>query len=277
MCLSQRKSKGQLVVNTIIAGLFAIGAMIFIYYVFLIKVAEVRSLVNEYETERHAMNLANALISNKAIAYESSGVIYRGILDKRKLDNIFQKSQDSFKSKKEMLEILASPIDENKIGGLSYPDTFNFVVIIDLDSCDDNENCSAWGGVLASPISLENTKIPRFFKCLKDTFDNSGGAWIRRGSKTASGCAAGALIGSVVPGVGTAIGAAIGCGVGFVSTLWSTEDIQQCFQKVGMSTYYMEWFSTSTPISHQGLPVLIRYPDGSLHTGRIIVSLLEWY
>jgi len=265
----QERSKGSVEVNVIITGLFAIGVMVFIYYIFLVKVVEIRSMVDEYGTERHAINLANALISNRAIACEDLGIVQRGILDKQKLDGVFNFSDDSFRRKEEVLTLLTAWIDESKLGNLSYPNTLNFVFIVDLDNCNA-KGCYTWGGILTSPISLGNTQTVSFLKCLQDTFDMSGGAWIKR----IGACGAGAIIGGYIGGP---IGAAIGCAIGFTSTLWSSDDLQQCFQKAGMPQFFKEWFATGTPISHQGLPVLIRYPDGSLHTGRIIVSLLEWY
>jgi len=269
MGLLQKKSKGDVVVNTMISGLYAIGIMIFLYYIFLIEVAKVRSMVDEYGSERHAINLANALISSGAIACEDSGVIQRGILDKQKLDGIFHLSDDSFSRKEEVLAIFTAQVDESRLGNLSYPNALNLVFIVDLDNCSA-EGCYTWGGVLISPISLGNIQVVNFLKCLQDTFDMSGGAWMKR----IGTCGAGAAIGNFIGGP---IGAAIGCTIGFVSTLWSPGDLEQCFQKAGMAQFFKEWFATGTPASHQGLPVLIRYPDGSLHTGRIIVSLLEWY
>ena len=272
--LNFQRNKGQLVFNTIIVGLFAIGTMIFLYVYFLNSNVRIYTYTLEYTTERHALILANDLISSPNLTFvDSSGTVYRGILDKEKLDRVFKaKSSVGFNST-DVVNLLNPQnfISSNDLGGYIYPDSITEIMVVDLDRCSD-KGCYTWGGLVYPDFNLASNPSLKFLNCIAENFDNSEEAWRKR----LGTCAVGAVIGSVVPGVGTLVGAAIGCGVGLISTLWSPSDVQKCLYD-SIPEAVKNFFITGNPASHQGLPVLIRYGPYNFHQGRIIVGLTEWY
>ncbi|MHA1828276.1 MAG: hypothetical protein ACTSX6_06470 [Candidatus Heimdallarchaeaceae archaeon] len=262
-----KRNKGlALTVSAVLTGLFFVGAAAFLYWFILSHFLTIRTVVSQAETERHAMNLANVLISSEKLAYVKDGKIYRGVLDSRKLDSFFTKkggTQDVGSS--EYIDALLTDVKEIDLG---YPNTFNLVNIIDLSSCDQEGNCAVWSTSLLGPITVERSKVMNFLDCLKQSFDNDVTGWVRR----SAGCGIGAVIGGVIGGP---LGAAIGCGVGFVTMLWNWNDIMMCATN-NLPESVKAFFVSGSPISYEGLPVVILYPDGTTHAGRIQVGVLEW-
>jgi hypothetical protein len=143
----KKKNKGiTITLSLILGGLFAIGLMGLIYWIFISRILEVHVAIDEYTNERHAINLANLLLSSEKIVYEKEGKLMRGILDSEKLDNVFSK-ENSFS--------VANPIDI----GIGYPNSITIVRIIDLEACDNSGNCKGWAATLAGPTSLEELSI----------------------------------------------------------------------------------------------------------------------
>jgi hypothetical protein len=269
--------KGDITISVIITGLFAIGVAAFALY-FLFKIfQEVHTLNIQAQTERDAILLANAIISHEKLVYEKNGIKYRGMLDASKLDSIFLKSYKGFDDI-DVFKNVFNPnfwITRDKLD-LSYTNTLSLILIIDLDDCN-TDRCVAWGGITVSlnPWELiENNPLVKFGKCLVQSFDVSWGHLEKSVGACAVGAGIGAAIGSVIPGIGTAIGAAIGCAVGVIGTLWTPEEIANCFQR-SIPEPIKNWFQTGNPVSHKGIPINIVYGDGNIHKGRIIVSLLE--
>jgi hypothetical protein len=268
--------KGDITINVIITGLFAIGVAAFVLYTLFKIFQEVHTLNIQAQTERNAILLANAIISHEKLVYEKNGIKYRGMLDASKLDGIFLKSYKGFNDT-DVFKNVFDPkfwITRDKLD-LSYTNALSLILIIDLDDCN-TDRCVAWGGMTVS-LNLweliENHPLVKFGKCLVQSFDVSWGHLQKSVGACAVGGGLGAAIGSVIPGIGTAIGAAIGCAVGVIGTLWTPEEIANCFQR-SIPEPIKNWFQTGNPVSHKGIPINIVYGDGNIHKGRIIVSLL---
>jgi hypothetical protein len=237
----QRKNKGIVeTINAVFVGLFVIGALALIYWFFISRILEIHTTVNEATAERHAINLANVLISSEKLAREDEGKILRGILDSGKLDNVFV-------NKKKFLEAAsANNLDEYfqpKDIGIGYPNSLNLVEVIDLESCQ-NSACDGWIVSLSGPISLQGLSAVKFANCLAETAKLDTGSLFRYMM------------------------------FGPVGALWQSFDIEKCIANTIPAN--MKSFFTGTPISSKGLPILIRYPDGDLHIGKIIVGVGEW-
>jgi hypothetical protein len=265
---SQRKksSKGlALTISAILEGLFLIGGIAFIYWLILNIFLQVRISIGQAQTERYGLNLANVLISSEYLAYVEDGKISRGLIDSRKIDSFASKKGGTLDVNSS--EYMHGLRDNWKQLDIGYANTVSLVNIIDLESCDTEKNCTIWSTSLIGPTDyLENAK--QFLGCLVESFDNDISGWTRR----TAGCAGGAIIGGIVGGP---IGAAVGCGIGFLVTLWNPRDIGNCFQQ-SMPEYLKNLFYTGSPISYEGLPVIIRYPNGALHAGRINVGVFSW-
>jgi hypothetical protein len=152
----KKKSKGLIISLSLILGsLFVIAVIGLIFWIFVSRILEVHVAVDEYTNERHAINLANLLLSSEKIVYEKEGKLMRGILDAEKLDKIFSR-EDSFS--------VANPIDI----GIGYPNSITIVRILDLESCSASGDCKGWAAVLAGPTSLEGLSITKFVNCLSE-------------------------------------------------------------------------------------------------------------
>ena len=270
--------KGDITISVIITGLFAIGAATFILYLFFKVFTEVQTLNLQVKTERDAILLANALISHEKIVYTANNVRYRGVLDALKLNQTFQYSNNGFNDTNDFIRVLDPNnwVTRDKID-LGYQNSLSLVIIIDLDDCN-KDRCIAWGGAIVNLDAIElieDNPLVKFGKCLIESFDISWGHLTKTVGACVAGGGLGAIVGSVIPGIGTAIGAAIGCASGIIATLWTPEEIANCFIE-SVPEFIKTWITTGNPISHKGLPINIIYGDGDIHKGRLIVSLLEW-
>jgi hypothetical protein len=269
--------KGDITINVIITGLFAIGVAAFLLYLLFKIFQEVHTLNIQAQSERDAILLANAIISHEGLVYEKNGVKYRGMLKASKLDSVFLKSYKGFNDI-DVFKNIFNPkfwITRDKLD-LGYDNTLSLILIIDLDDCN-KDRCVVWGGVTVSLNPWELVKenpLVNFGECLVQSFDVSWGHLEKSVGSCVVGGGLGAAIGSVIPGIGTAIGASIGCAVGVIGTLWTPEEISNCFQR-NIPEYIKNWVQTGSPVSHKGIPINIVYGDGNIHKGRIIVSLLE--
>jgi hypothetical protein len=228
----KKKNKGiTITLSLILGGLFAIGLMGLIYWIFISRILEVHVAIDEYTNERHAINLANLLLSSEKIVYEKEGKLMRGILDSEKLDNTFSR-ESSFS--------VVNPIDI----GIGYPNSITLVRIIDLEACDNSGNCKGWAAVLAGPTSLEGLSIVKFVNCLSE---------------------------HVKLDVGSIFRWTFG---GMIMTLWQPWDLKNCVQNTIPPS--VKSFFTNSEISSEGFPILIKYPNGELHLGRMAVAIGEF-
>lgn len=246
----QKKNKGiVLTISTVLEGLFVVGVIAFLYWFFLSRVLEIHVTVNEATIERHAINLANVLISSEKLAYEEDGKISRGILDSSKLDSVFVR-KDKF-----LEEVINQKSFPSTDIGIGYPNTWNLVDVIDLETCQSS-GCDGWIISLSGPVSLQGLSTVKFVNCLVDNIKVDIGSLFRYNL------------------VSTLAGPIAGPVAGIAGALWQPLDIEKCVKNTIPAS--INSIFTGTPISSRGLPVLIRYPNGDLHIGKIIVGVGEW-
>jgi hypothetical protein len=262
--------RGDVTINVIISGLFAIGVAAFIVLILFKHFQEIHILNMQARSERDAFYLANALISHEKIVYEKDGIRYRGVLDSKKLDEIFIKSNKGIDEDFIRQTINPSNLITLEKLDLSYPNSISWIYIIDIDRCNEKE-CLVWGGATVSLTKdiLFDNPVTNFATC-------SFGVIMSRVPK---GCVAfaplGVVAGKWVLGVGAIIGGAAACAIGSVTFfVLSAGEIVECFKQSG--EFIRNLFQTGSPIGKRGLPVNIIYEDGSIHKGRVIVAILEW-
>lgn len=237
MLLKQQKNKGIVItIVTVLEASLVLGLLAFLYWFFLSRVLEIHVSIDEATTERHAINLANVLISSEKLAYQENGKTSRGILDADKLGKIFLKRDEFIQYAR------LSPIPKDI--GIGYPNTLSLVEVLDLESCQDLK-CDGWAIYLSGPLTAKGLSVVEFAKCMAQNEKIDIGYLFR----------------SVV--------------LGPLFGRWQPWDIAKCV-KNNIPPSLNSVF-TGTPISSRGLPVLIRYSDGTLHDGRIIVGVAEWY
>jgi len=221
--------------SAVLEGLFFIGIIALIYWLFLSKYLELHVSMEEFTVERKSILLANALISSEKIAVVEEGKINRGVLDAEKLDKFFVKSDDWLAD----IKLLLNQVDI----GISYPNSINLVRILDLEDCN-NEKCKGWIALLSSQINIEGVSISKFSTCLIENIKVDAGSLFR------------------------------GIFGGLILALWQPWDIDKCLKNSAPSGI-RNVFSTSK-ITSEGLPILIKYPNGEVHVGRISVYVGEF-
>lgn len=140
-------------------------------------------------------------------------------------------------------EFLLNPTASNKETiDIAYPNSVAIVRIIDLEDCSPN-SCKSWILHLHGPISIQGLSLVKYFNCLQEHIKIDWGLIFR--------LAFGNLLG-----------------------FWQPQDLANC--AVNTVPPSIKSFFTKKEMVHQGLPILIRYPDGTLHVGRILVMLSEF-
>lgn len=232
------RSKGDITINAIVVGLLTIALVAISYYMLISKIIEVHTVTKEYETERHAINLANVLISSDLLAYEENGKIYRGVLNASKLDELMYRKNDFLSNIRAFLE----PKDMN----IGYPNSYMIVEIIDLDTCNGG-TCDGWIVSLKSPEFL-GLDLKKFVSCLgervtQNTILEFLFKWFQSGQ--------------------------------LYNIFSPFGDIGEC-ARIAAPTSLKDFFYSGSLISRIGLPVSIWYPNGETHLGRIVVGVSEW-
>lgn len=130
MSFLHQRSKGLgLVISAILVSFFAIGIASLIYLSNSAQREQINLMMKATKVNRHAINLANALISSENMTYEDDGKIYRGILDADKLEKNLGK------------------ID------LLYPDSEATISVTDLEDCG-LLGCRSWSATISSESSI---------------------------------------------------------------------------------------------------------------------------
>jgi hypothetical protein len=260
--------KGDVTINVIISGLFAIGVAAFSLYL-LFKFFQWVYVQNlQAQTERNAVNLLNALISHEKLIYEKDGIKYRGVLSANKLDDIFRYKSYNGLNLKDILTILNPEnrywITSDKLD-LWYSDALSFIAIIDLDDCNENR-CVVWAGIIVSLTQnlLWDSPLFKFGKCLFGTFSQRIGR----------GCEKGAEAGKWFGWIGEGLGCVGGAFFQFINIPGHIQDMWGC-AKVSLPPSIKLILEGKSPITQRGLPVSIIYEDGSIHKGRVMIGILE--
>jgi len=290
MISEQAKNKG--LVHTmmfILKGLFAIAIIGLLYWLFISTILQMHVAINENTNERHAINLANVLISSEKLAYEGEvtciGTSYPcnhyttssscvsancGWIAQDQscygtpytCDNYLYSSSCTDAgctpvNGKVMRGILdVGKLDEifvrsgslNLISikdiGIGYPNSFTLVRIIDLEKCNSFDICDGWIGYLSGPITLQGLSIAKFGECLSEHASADVESFFR------------------LQLTGPAL------------AWWNPLDLKNCAQN-NIPSSFSSIFSNSQ-ITSEGFPIVIKYPNGDMHLGRIYVLLGEF-
>lgn len=243
--LSSRSKGLELVVSSIFIALIAIGIIGLLYWLFLSHILDIHVIMDESTVERHSINLANVLISSEKLAYTSDDKIERGVLDVEKLDNLFVRKSDFLSN----VKYHAIPKDI----GIGYPNSLAIVEVLDLEKCDSSGNCEGWIVMLKGPVTITGLKVVDFTQCLAENINLDIGSIFRW------------FFGFLRGGVSTGIRYA----------LWQPWDVEKCVKNTIPAS--VKGIFTKNPMGFKGFPVLIRYRDGSVHVGRLIVGVSEWF
>ncbi|MEM0333519.1 MAG: hypothetical protein QXX30_03605 [Candidatus Aenigmatarchaeota archaeon] len=253
------KLKGDITLSTIFEGLATIGFIAFLIFLLFFSKAMIITNIEEENWERNDINFANGLISHEKLAYEKNGILYRGILDEKKLDSIFYKSTNGLTNLEEIRLIFDPTFTKGKITkdilDLGYTNAISMIYIYDLDNCNENI-CVVWvGKVLPSPTIIdfiENDPLYKFSKCLRDSFSPN---W----TNIFMGCLGFAALGGVS-----------GCLGGIILNLFSIGEISNCLKISTFDT--LRVIITQIMTKRKGITVNIIYEDGSIHIGRLVVE-----
>ncbi|MFH7880910.1 MAG: hypothetical protein QXI09_02795 [Candidatus Aenigmatarchaeota archaeon] len=232
-----------LTTKSVFIAIFIIVIIVFVYYFFISRYLEMHVTIKEFALERKTINYALTLLSNENIVLGKGNIIWRGIVDAEKLDKIFLNTTEISYIER-LGKVLATPIDI----GITYPNSFIVIRIIDLESCKNNE-CFGWLGRIYSPISIDGLFISKFAECVVENIKLDFGTVIR-----------------VITNIGNPISA--------LFNLLQPYDWEKCRENTIPSGYQL-LFSKSF-ISSEGFPVLIYYNNGTTHVGRLSVLIGEF-
>jgi hypothetical protein len=113
---------------------------------------DTHTMVEGSDVERHAITMANVLLSSRNLAYSDGSKNLRGIFDKKKLDKNLLKEESS-------LDILGLRNSARDLG-ISYPNSIAFVRISDLETND------VWYVSLVGKSTVEGSSMTDYFECL---------------------------------------------------------------------------------------------------------------
>ncbi len=133
--------------------------------------------------------------------------------------------------------VLTTPIDLN----ISYPNSIILVSIVDLESCNEHY-CFGWLVRLYSPVNIEYLSLSRFASCLANNLKVDIGTFFR----------------VVFSGIGG---------------LWQPYDVKKCQINEAPK---LSLYSTKSTIGSSGLSVMLLYPNGTMHVGRMKVVIGEF-
>lgn len=243
-------SKGiTLTFQSVLVALFVIGVASYILYQTWINFLQLHVIVSENEVERRTINIANVLLSYEDLVYIDD-TINRGIFDAEKLDSLtkYLKNPNTPEYTNTLIEAVINS-EEWRIG---YPNSYIIFVVIDLESCV--RGCSGWVGAFKGPFTIKAAYTSRFINCLADP--NNIDLSVNTIFRTLT--------------------------TGPITTLWQPWDLRKCWENTLYSFERGEkienvFLYTSIPSISSGFPVLIRYPNGDLHIGRIFVGVWQWF
>lgn len=271
--------KGDITLSAVFEGLLVIGVAAYLYFLLVYSKVLIVSNLEEDSRLRSAVNFVNGLISHEKIAYEKNGVLYRGVLDERKLNLIFYQSTSGFRNEEEYANVILNPdfmggkISREEIN-LGYAQFMNVIYIIDAEDCSENR-CLIWGGNLLPIPSLNDltrdSPIYKYLKCVYEVFSRN---WPNYAAGCAGGAMAGGGVGFFVFGpIGAAVGAAIGCVGGLLITHFTSVEQQNCMKYAAGDIKKL--YVTTIMMDDAGLPINIVREDGTVHVGRILVGIVE--
>jgi type II secretory pathway pseudopilin PulG len=293
MFSKQAKSKGlTITMGVILKSLFAIAIIGLLLWLLMSMVLRMHEAINENTNERNAINLANVLISSDKLAYEKGGtcigVPYScdhytdtsscvnancGWVPQDQSCYGTPKDCGSYKEstsctdagctsvKESDGKLMRGVLDAEKLDetfvrsgslnlvsikdiGIGYPNSFTLVRIVDLEKCDSSDVCDGWIGYLTGPMTLQGLSVIDFGNCVSEHAQTNLESLFKN-PLSAPSAALGELL-----------------------------DVKDCAQN-NIPSSFSSIFSDSK-ITSEGFPIVIKYPNGDLHLGRIYVLLGEF-
>ena len=143
-----KKQKGYaLVPPTTLMLLTIIGIIAFIFIIGIANYFDVKTIIRETQTERHAIDLAQAIISSEKITYQRDNHFYRAVFDEKKLDAVFD----------------TSFLQPNGQLGIAYPNSATNVAIKDLVTE------KTWVATVYGPLTAKTLTPVDFSNCLANS------------------------------------------------------------------------------------------------------------
>jgi hypothetical protein len=177
-------------------------------------------------------------LANVLISHEDLAYVKDGVIQRGVLDA-------------EKLEHL-----DPRMLNIGYPNSLMIVKILDLEKCKAQEselNCDGWFFALNGPVSIQGLSVVKFADCLFNNIDDD--FWGKSFRFYLGHILGGPLIGTI-------------------ASLWQPHDLVKCVHNT-IPSGVVGVFNTN-PMIFRGLPILIRYDNGDLHVGRIIVGVVEF-
>jgi hypothetical protein len=141
----------------VLVAFFAIGVAALFYFLMYGRYFDIRTIVRSNEAKRHAINMAQVLLSSDKLVYEEefddgSKRFHRAVFDKAKLDAELVKQS-------ELIPAILGSKSKELIESVSYPDTMTKIVVTDVD--EGNTWVRAFGHPGVSGVS-------QLVKCMYD-------------------------------------------------------------------------------------------------------------
>jgi len=129
-----------------------LGCIIIVLALFFGGYFDTHTMVEGSDVERHAITMANILLSSKNLTHSDGNKFLRGIFDKEKLDKSLLKQES-------ILDILNLRNSARDLG-IAYPNSIAFVRVSDLETND------AWYVSLIGESTIEGSSMIKRFDCL---------------------------------------------------------------------------------------------------------------
>ena len=137
--------------SQILILLIAAGLVAAVYFLWIENYIDVKVIVSEFQVERRAINLAQAMLSHEKLAYNDGERFYRAMFDKEKLDRIMVKGAVN-------PTVFLSANSE--LSNLAYPDSVAYIVVQNLETGE------VWSAMLSGPVTLQGTSYQNFIACM---------------------------------------------------------------------------------------------------------------
>jgi hypothetical protein len=138
----------------ILIGLITISLVVLLIFFFYGRYFDLHVMIKEATIERHAITLAQILMSSGNLTYSDGNKFYRGVFDKDKLAKHMIGSGTSVTDYYDII------ISNNIFNETSYPNTAVVMIV------QDKVNGNTWVLAGHGPIELANFNFVSFAKCL---------------------------------------------------------------------------------------------------------------
>jgi len=134
--------------------LIVLVLIVLIIGLFFGKYFDLKTIVKSNEVERHAINLAQSLMSHKNLIFIDDNKVHKGIFDKQKLDNYLTKEQN-------FVDIGNLQPNEH-FQDIGYNSSYAVITIFDSENPEQK-----WIFSVAGSFAEEQTSLAQTITCLK--------------------------------------------------------------------------------------------------------------